>query len=394
MLAYDAVIVGAGPIGGQVAKTIAQEGYTVAIFEEHKQIGTPLRCAGLVTSRVFSSLDFPPSHVVQNEIKGAHIHSPSGNLLTIGGDKIHALVIDRSIFDKEINKQAQEKGAEIFLENKIIAAQAHKGYINLKATKNEVKCKLLIGADGPHSKIRDCFSFPQPLEFLQGIGAEITNVSLNPDFVEIFVGNNIAPGFFAWLIPLNKQGTAARIGLCIEPNSPYPPKHYFSKLLKNKSLSAFFHDIKITKRIGGVVPLGPLKKTFDSHVLLVGDAAAQVKPTSGGGIFPGLVCAKHCSSVAIEALSKNNFNLNLLKKYHKQWVENIGRELTLGMRFRSVFKSLSDTQLDYYIDKFQNKTLTDIISLHGDIDYPSKLVKPLLKKSPSFLRFLPKMIKN
>ena len=392
---YDVAVIGGGPIGGYVAGEIATSGFEVAIFEQNKQIGEPLKCAGLVTSRVFDFLDISKNLVVQNKIKGAHIHSPSGHKLTIGGDRVHALVIDRPIFDREIIKSSIGKGAEIFLENKVVSAQIHEGQIELKTSQNnDVKCKLLIGADGPYSKTRDRFAMSQPTEILRGIGAEIADTELDPDFVEIFVGENIAPGFFAWIIPTNEHGTEARTGLCIGPESTKSPSHYFSNLFKNKYSSSYLENVKITKKIGGSIPLGVLKKTHTSNVMLVGDAAAQVKPTSGGGIYAGLLCGSYCSSVAIEALQKNNFAPQFLKKYHKLWSTDIGRELYLGMKFRKLFKSLTDRQMDKYIEKFQKQKITEIISKHGDIDYPSKLVKPLLKQTPSLIRLLPSIIKK
>jgi len=129
-------------------------------------------------------------------------------------------------------------------------------------------------------------------------------------------------------------------------------------------------------------------------MLLVGDAAAQVKPTSGGGIYTGLLCAKYCSSVAIEALNKNDFSISMLKNYHKKWSAGIGRELNLGMKLRSIFKKLNDRQLDKYIKRFQNPIIIDTISKYGDIDYPSKLIKPLLERTPSLIKLLPKIIKK
>ena len=392
---YDVAVVGGGPIGGNVAERIAEKNYKVAIFEQKKQIGMPLNCAGLVTPRVFDFLDFSENLVVQNRIKGANIHSPSGYTLTIGGDKLHAFVIDRIKFDQEIIKNSKKNGAEIFLGNKILSAQKHEQHIELLTSqKTEFSCKLLIGADGPYSKIRDIFSLPRPTEFLRGMGAEITGTSLDPDFVEIFVGNKTAPGFFAWIIPTNEKGTKARIGLCITQDSAYSPKHYFSNFFKNKHTSQYLENVEITKHLGGVVPLGALRKTCASNMMLVGDAAAQVKPTSGGGIYTGLLCAKHCSSVAIGALQKNDFSLRFLKKYHKLWSVDIGVELNRGMKFRKIFKTLSDKQMDKYILKFQNPKIREIITKYGDIDHPSKLVKPLLKKVPSLLRLIPSIIKE
>ena len=392
---YDVAVVGGGPIGGSIAGRIAAKNYKVAIFEQNKRIGEPLKCAGLVTPRVFNFIDFSGELVVQNKVKGANIHSPSGHTLTIGGDKVHALVIDRIKFDQEIINNSKKNDAEVFLENKILSAQRHEQHIKLiTSKKTDVQCKLLIGADGPYSKIRDIFSLPGPLEFLRGIGAEISGTNLDSDYVEIFVGNKIVPGFFAWIIPTNNQGTQARIGLCVNQDSPYPPKHFFSNFLKNKYASQYLENMEITKHIGGVVPLGVLKKTFSSNVMLVGDAAAQVKSTSGGGIYTGLLCAHHCSTVAIEALQKNNFTHSFLKKYHKLWSADIGVELNMGMKFRKIFKNLSDKQLDKYITKFSSPKITEIITEQGDIDHPSKLVKPLLRKAPSLLKLIPSIIKE
>ena len=395
MLEYDTVVVGGGPIGGYVAGKIAEKKYKVIIFEKNRQIGTPVNCAGLISPRVFDFLDIQKEKVIQNTLKGANIHSPSNNILTIGGNRIHAYAIDRTGFDNEIIKKAQEKGAEIFLESNVLSAQKIGEHIEIATSKkHEVRTKLVVGADGPYSKIRDRFILPEPKEFLRGIGAEVTNTNLDPDFVEIFVGDKIAPGFFAWIIPTNDKGTKARIGLCISQNIKESPKFYFQNFLKNKNSSNLLENIKIVKYIGGVIPLGALKKTYTSNVLVVGDAAAQVKPTSGGGIYTGLLSASHCAKVAIDALQKNNFSSQYLKKYHKLWYADLGKELYLGMKFRKIFKNLSDNQMDKYIKKFQDPKITEIISEYGDIDYPSKLVRPLLKKTPTLIRLIPSIIKE
>jgi digeranylgeranylglycerophospholipid reductase len=395
MLEYDTIVVGAGPIGGYIAGKIAEKNYKVIIFERNKQIGKPVNCAGLVSPRVFDFLDIQKEKVIQNTLKGANIHSPSGDILTIGGNRIHAYAIDRTEFDNEIIKKSKEQGAQVLLDNNVLSAQKIEEHIEISSSKKfEVKSKLLIGADGPYSKIRDRFILPEPKEFLRGIGAEITNINLNPDFVEIFVGEKIAPGFFAWIIPINRNGTKARIGLCISQNIKESPKFYFQNFLKNENTTQFFNNIKIVKYIGGVIPLGVLKKTYTSNVLVAGDAAAQVKPTSGGGIYTGLLSANHCVKVALEALQKNNFSSQFLKKYYKLWYAEIGKELFLGMKFRRIFKNLSDNQMNKYIKKFKNPKIIDIISEYGDIDYPSKLVPHLLKKTPTLIRLIPNIIKE
>jgi geranylgeranyl reductase family protein len=394
MVKYDVSIIGGGPIGASVAEKIASKGYDVSIFEKKAVVGIPVNCAGLVSSRVFNLCCISQEKIIQNRIKGANIHSPSGNLLTIGGDKVHALVINREIFDMELIKKAEEKGVKVFLKNKFINAKKIENHIEFKTSKNDkYKCKLLIGADGPNSIVRKTFSFPKPKEYLKGIGAEIENTKLNPDFVEIFIGNKLAPGFFAWIIPTNQEGSKARIGLCVKEKSQHSLDYYLNIFLKNKFTSTYFKKIKIIHRIGGIIPLGPLKNFYKSNVMLVGDAAAQVKPTSGGGIYPGLMCANYCSKVSLDAIEKNNFKKDYLRKYQKLCHKNVLNELEKGMKFRRIYQNLNDNQIDFYIKKFQDKKINDIISKYGDIDYPSKLAPELIKKSPSLLRLATNLIK-
>ena len=264
MKKYDVLIVGGGPVGGYIAGRLAEKKYSVAIFEKNKEIGMPLNCAGLVTPRVFDLLNIPKKNIIQNEIKGANIHGPSGKTLTIGGDRLHAYVIDRTTFDKNIIRYSCEKGAELYLNNKVISVKKNNNFSIIKTSKSIFsKCKLIIGADGPKSKIRKSFKFPEPKEFLNGIGAELKNTSLDSRFVEIFIGNNIAPGFFAWIIPTNKEGTMARAGLCVNSNSNISPKYYFDKFYKYKLTYPFLKNSKIIRKIGGIVPVGVLKKIYD-----------------------------------------------------------------------------------------------------------------------------------
>jgi len=380
---YDVAVIGGGPIGGFVAGKIAEKRFSVIVIEKNKKIGLPVNCAGLVTQRVFELTNLPKKGIVQNEIKGANIHSPSNKILTIGGDKVHALSIDRERFDQEIIKKSEKKGADILIENKVLSMKNVNKTFKLKTSEQkELSCKILIGADGPYSKTREMLSLPTPKEYLKGIGAEVSDVNLNPDYVEIFVGKKIAPGFFAWIIPTNKKGTTGRIGLCVNQKSIKSPKHYFSKFFKNDIYEEYLKGCTVEKNIGGVIPLGTLKKTYSDNAILVGDAAAQVKPTSGGGIYPGLVCGMHCSNTAVESLQKKDHSGNLLKKYQKLWEKDIGYELKRGMKFRNIYSNLSDKKLDKYIVKLQNPKIIEIINKHGDIDYPSKLFKPLIKKIP------------
>lgn len=391
---YDVAIAGGGPIGCFIAEQLAAKGRHVSILEEHPAIGVPMHCAGLVTKRVIDITTSPKEGIIQNRICGAIIHGPDGSELTIGGNKIHGIVINRRSFDEHLAKKATKAGAALSVNNKVISVKKHHQYIELTCQHNtqpsKVRCKLLIGADGSHSQIRDLFTFPKPKEILSGIGADLSDALLDPHFVHIFVGQKIAPGFFAWVIPTNSHGTTARIGLCIGSHSRHSLQHYFTTLLQQPVIQ----HATIMKRYAGTIPLGIMKKTTDDRIMLVGDAAAQVKPTSGGGLYTGLICANHCISIAENAFQANHFDEPFLRSYHKRWTEEIGRELSLGMRFRRIFTRLTDDQINKYLKKLDNTKAIDIINIHGDIDYPSKLLFPLVKTIPSLVSLAPVLMKK
>jgi digeranylgeranylglycerophospholipid reductase len=394
MDSYDVIIAGAGPAGCYVASMLAKEKIRTAVYEEHPTIGEPVHCAGLVTQRVLDFLPASSPALIQNKIYGAHIHAPSDTTLTIGGDHVHALVIDRKRFDETLATHAHAAGADVFLDHKVAAAELQDNIIQITLKQQDQTSiahgKILIGADGPHSIVQTAFHFPKPTELLQGISAEIADVDLDCRYVHIFTGHNIAPGFFAWIIPTNQEGTKARIGLCIGKHHDHPLTHYFATLLKHPLIEG----ASVLKRFGGTIPLGALKKTTDAHVMLVGDAAAQVKPASGGGLYPGILCARHCAAVAAQAILKNRFTADVLEEYHTRWTRDIGHELSLGMRFRGLYAQFTDQQLDRYIEKFNTQKIRDIINTYGDIDYPTRLAFPLLRTAPSLLSLLPSMLKQ
>jgi geranylgeranyl reductase family protein len=390
---YDIGIVGAGPIGGYIASELSKSIESVALFEQHKTIGIPMNCAGLVTPRVFDLFSIPRKSIIQNEIKGAHIHSPSGHILSIGGEKVHAVCIDRTLFDKYLVDKAKKQNTNLFLSEKILSIQTEKDKVELTtSTSKKINCTCLIGADGPFSKVRDLCGFPQPKRFLRGMGAKVDNMSLNPEYVEIFVGEHIAPGFFAWMIPISRDGIKARIGLCIPKDHKHSPNKYFQKMFNEFPLAAYLKNAEIIEKTGGVIPLGPLPQTVKNNIMLVGDAAAQVKPTSGGGIYPGLLSAKYCVEYVRKAFSEEGFSTEILQQYHQAWKQDIGKELSMGMQFRKIYSKLDNSDFDKYIQKFNTPSILKTIVEKGDIDYPSRLLTPLLKKLPSLLRLLPRMI--
>lgn len=386
---YDCIVAGGGPVGCYCSQKIAAKGFNVALYEEHPEIGKPLKCAGLVTPRVLKQVGISDDSVILNRIKGANIYGPNDEVLTIGGDRLHAFVIDRILFDQQIGTLAKQDGVIIKISHEVTGVSRSENSIICSVKGNgsqyAVAGSLLIGADGPNSKIRKTLQFPEPQLFLRGIGAELSGLTLDEAYVDIIVDRKFAPGFFAWIIPTNEKGTEARIGLCIPDNYSNHLKRCFKNLLNHPLLKGGkIHDV-----LGGSIPLGPLKRTTQTRSMLVGDAAAQVKPTSGGGLYPGLFCAQYCSDIAIKSLETQQFDNTFLKKYHILWKKNIGKELIRGMYFLKAFAHLNNNNISEYLHLMNNSRTLALINKVGDIDYPSRLIRPLITTAPTLMKTIP-----
>jgi flavin-dependent dehydrogenase len=218
---------------------------------------------------------------------------------------------------------------------------------------------------------------------LKGIGMEFDYQDIPREFVQIFSGNTLAPGFFAWAIP---AGSNVRIGLCILEGSGNR-KEYFDRFLKFCQQRNLAPKTKPLRTITGTIPLGALHQTTKDNVMLVGDAAAHVKPTSGGGLYQGLKCAEFCSITAVEALEAEQYKNDKLKKYHQAWRKSIGTELDKGLRLHKAFLQLNDDKIEEAFEILDKPEILDVISQKGDIESPFRLAKLLFKKAPRLIKF-------
>lgn len=379
----DVVVVGGGPVGGHLASLVAGKGYRVLILEEHEEVGKPVQCAGIFSPKVLEIVGCKDT--VTNKIKGADVFSPGGRTISIHGKEDKAVVVDRERFDKAIIENAVKKGAELSLGSRVLASKLKKDYVetivqNGKDTK-KVMSKMIIGADGVKSNVARWFGLPGAPVILPGVQKNMSNATCEGDRVKIFIGTDVAPGFFVWMVP---SGETTRVGLCTR----FKAVSYLERFVSTNSHAMnFLKDARLESSIAGSIPIGPVEKTHGERVMIVGDAAAQVKPTSGGGIYPGLVCARYCARTAIEALKKDDFSERFLSKYHKRWTADIGKELRKDWRLYRLFQSFTDDRMEEAFELLDNPKILRLIENKGDIDYPSKLALPMVRKEPRLLKF-------
>jgi len=376
----EVVIVGAGPAGLRVARKTAEAGFKTVVLEKKSAIGKPIQCAGLVSPRV---LDLTKTDSVVSEPKKAVINSPSGKKLVLENDGKRAIVIDRAEFDREMAVKASRAGAEIKLKasaKSIIQGKKRKVEFTQDGETKTIKTDMVIGADGPGSVVRSSAGLPSPQEFLSAVQAV---VPLKDDIVNIYLGNDIAPGFFLYEVPFK---TGKIVGLASEKSDTH---QRLIKHLRSRGL-----ERSVITYLSGTIPIGNLERSVSDGLCLVGDSASQVKPLSGGGIFFGLKAADICSDVVIKALEAGDVNKSRLNEYHKRWQKAIGRRISREMKAREVFKNMSDRDIDELIETLSKEKVIDIIEEKGDIDNHSKLIKPLLKAAPELLKFTGPVIKS
>jgi digeranylgeranylglycerophospholipid reductase len=386
----DVAVVGAGPAGTRTARLLAEAGLSVAVLEEHSRVGRPIQCAGLLSERV--SQELGEETAVLNRVSGARIHSPSGHVLSFDAGRPRATVVDRAAFDQALARGAVDAGAQLHLESRVVEARASPTGCSLMVRDRstagnpveEMACRAIVGADGPSSLVRRSMGFPRPRHKL--IGYQVAFSTRDPiatDHVDLFGGRDVAPGFFAWVVPQGEH--TGLVGLASEPGGMHP-KARLEAFMASGALEGTLPDLSVTAHHAGAIPLGPVPRPVADRVVLVGDAAAQAKATSGGGVYPGLVAARHAAATLVRAHEEGDLSARNLMSYTRAFDAEVGAELAKAARLRRSFRAMSDRMVDDLVLALDDPELVDTIVREGDIEFPSRLVRSLLRRSPRLVR--------
>lgn len=380
----DVLVIGAGPAGSTAAMGLAKA-HDVVLLEEHPRPGSPVQCAGLVTPR-----GVPPFAMgtVLGKVKGARIHSPLGYALTLDAKDTRAYVIDRARFDMALFERAMDEGASAMSGAKVVSisqtGDAVTSSVESGGARREISASLAIGCDGYRSATRNAAGLAPAKHMLTGIQVDLAGAEVDPDFVELYLGEKVAPGFFAWAIP---AGATTRVGLCTW-RAEHAPAVYLKKLLARPELS----KARKVSSYSGRIPIGPGRTARSGRILLAGDAACHAKPLSGGGVYTGIRGAELCAECAHAFLATDEDAA--LADYDPLWKEAFGKELAKAFRLRKVFVSLSDKKMDKALRIFSEPSLLALVQEKGDIDYPASLSTQVLKLAPKLAQFSPQLIES
>ncbi|MHA2601211.1 MAG: geranylgeranyl reductase family protein [Candidatus Thorarchaeota archaeon SMTZ1-83] len=385
----DVIIIGGGPAGLITSHSLAKDGHNAVVLEEHPEIGKPDHCAGLVSTSGLSSLNLnPPRDVIQNYVSAARIFAPSGQSILIERGRREAFVIDRSRFDSWLADRATDEGAEVLTGSKVLgvsSVERNPSTVSLKTAggHEERRSLVVINAEGTRcvlSKLVGLPSVPRRSKY-PAYQFEMNGVDIDDDVVEMFYGRNVAPGFFAWIIPLGDR--RARVGLAAKDMAK---RRLEASIRRHPVMNKRLEHASIERGFGGIVLVGtPIKKTVTGRFLVVGDAAGMVKPTTGGGVIMGGIAARVAGQVVSSALRNEHLIERNLVTYESKWRALLMRELSAMHLAQRMISNLSDHGLNILVRDAVDFNLVDIVRREGDMDLQRRVIFRLLSNPYTIL---------
>ncbi len=349
-------IIGAGPSGNYLAYLLAKQNQDVHVYEDHKVIGAPIQCTGIITPELEKIIPIQKSFLT-NTINQAKIYSPNGNSLHVTFAK-EDIIVNRTKFDAHLGEMAEKAGAKYYLGNRFHENQGKK----MKIGEQFIKTDILVGADGPFSRVAKSNDMWCDRKFV--IGNQFTlEVDCDPKLVEFWLGI----GLFGWLVPENES--VARVGIV----SYDQPDKYLQKLIDRRC-----HGAKILSKEPGAIPVYNPKQTLQKDfVYLIGDAATQVKSTSYGGIVHGMKAA--------QVLARD------MENYQKNCRKEVGKDLYLSLLLRKGMDRFSEEDYNELVQMFTQDKLKKVLETKSR-DYPTQFILDLLVAQPKLLKFGRKLL--
>jgi geranylgeranyl reductase family protein len=359
------------------------------MLEEHDRVGMPCHCAGLVSPRTLDVAGIPYDDIVQASFKRARVWGPLGSVAWLESNRVQTVAIDRARLDRHLAQRAQDVGVDLRLGVKAQAFERQNGGVRITTANGMgpeiLHAPIVVGADGVRSIVASWKSGGPQQDFLPALKADVRFKRMGTKDIEIFVGNEIAPGWFGWVIPL--PDGQARLGLAGRGRGLRGRFARFLSMVQDR-----FGALDILDERGWLIPRQPKAQLAFDHALLVGDAAQQAKPSTGGGIYMSMRAGKLAASAALKALRTDDPTYGTLGEYETAWAEQEGDELRYNHWLRTIYNGLNDAEIDRLVALCNRPWARRLIRRLGDIDFASRLFRPihyaLEVVSPALLRRL------
>lgn len=366
---WDVIVVGAGFVGNYAAKHLADWGLDTLVLEEHKKIGVPRHCAGLISVSGLEKLhlkeDLQKRGAVQNEIRNAILTGIDGNIKRkLTRDKSVAYVIDRVKLDRLVYHQAKKKGAIYNLGSHVYKLERNaKAHVQLDSgIKRTITAEVIVDAEGARRALIQSLPRVDLTHRLPALQVDVTTREqiLQEDTVELIFN---LPDFFSWIIPLGEK--IYRFGLASwEWQSKL--RSVLLRLVKKRTKS-----YEKVREFGGLVlTAGPMKRIVWGNIIALGDAAGWPKPTTGGGVVFGGLTARMLSKKINEVIQRGR-SLRNVKKIKRSFE----KDFKLMRLVREALNFLGPLGIQVILKTIPQQIFTE---LEGDYDFQSETILKLL----------------
>ncbi len=373
---HDVVIVGGGPAGLHAAREIAGFGADVVVFEEHARVGEPVHCTGVLAAEAFDEFSIPARSVL-NTLRTVDFHAPSGARISHSTARVEAVVIDRAQFDADLARLAAGAGASIRGGARVTSLDVASDGVTLTVGDAQVRGRVCLLACGANYALQRRAGLGMPRLLLNSAQAEVPAATLRD--VEVHFGSAIAPSGFAWAVPVRRERTYVRVGVMCEGDTP----RYFQRMVESIAGRWGVDESARYQPRHKALPLAPLKQTYADRVIVLGDAAGLVKPTTGGGIYYSLVSASIAAATVVSALPRADFSASALSAYQSRWRKRLGAELRWQLVLRRVAHRLSDTQINSLFELARTDGLMPLVRQTAVFNQHREFIMALLKHPPA-----------
>jgi geranylgeranyl reductase family protein len=349
---FKIVIVGAGPVGCYLGQLLKHYGYDPLVLEEHPEVGKPVQCAGIVGRGVFNELRLPVSHAsILNVIDGAKV-SYNGSAFELKRPQV-AYIVSREIFDKELSSKLN-----VELNTELQGIHSIKdGYI-LKTSNGEYFADIVVGADGPNSRVRKALAFNSDMKLYRGYQYRIKMTPVVQNQVQV---SYVKPfSLFTWLIP--EGNGVVRLGTI--GNNPY---RELGKFMEKQGIKG-----EIVEKNAGAIPIGTCE-LVKGNAALVGDAACQIKPITSGGIYYGMKSAE----LLADAIREGD-----MAQYASCWAKEFEQEIKICLLMRYVMENMDEGVLTKLFDYVKQNV--GLIEKIGDFENHSSIIWGLISNPRTY----------
>ena len=382
---YDIVIVGAGPAGSTAARFAAMNGCSVLLLEKDREIGVPVRCGEAVSEISLNKFFEVRSGWIANMIEGVRLIAPDGNVVTVNHPD-GGYILNRKVFDQDLAQMAGAEGATIvtkayvsdliFADGKICGVKVE----HLGRT-YQVRAKIVIGADGVESRVGRWAGLKTHVglrDMESCVQMTLSNIDIDRRYCDFYFSSTLAPGGYVWVFPKDERSANVGLGVSGEYNRQKPAIEYLNEFVDNT-----FPGASRLITVAGGVPCAPfMKEIVHDGFMLVGDAAHQANPMTGGGIMASVIASRIAGETAAKAVKLDDVSQKALSEYPKKWYETGGIIHQRSYRLKEVVYKLTDDDLNRTAMKInklkpEKRTITSIFKT-ALFNHP-KLIPDIIK---------------